>query len=46
MMPRTLDVPRVGAIAPDFTLPATDGRVIHLAESPRPFVLVFLRHLD
>ena len=41
-----LDVPRVGAAAPDFTLPATNGSLIHLAAFPRPIVLVFLRHLD
>jgi peroxiredoxin len=32
-------------MAPDFTLPATDGGTVHLAEYPRPVALVFLRHL-
>jgi peroxiredoxin len=46
MMSSTLDVPRVGTIAPDFVLPTIDRGVIQLADFPRPFVLVFLRHLD
>ncbi|GAC1458537.1 MAG: hypothetical protein PVSMB4_18080 [Ktedonobacterales bacterium] len=40
-----LRLPRVGELAPDFTLPATDGGTVHLAEYPRPVALVFLRHL-
>jgi peroxiredoxin len=37
--------PRAGDLAPDFTLPATDGTTVRLAELPAPVVLVFLRHL-
>ncbi len=40
-----LQFPHVGEQAPDFTLTATDGRVVHLAEYPKPVVLVFMRHL-
>lgn len=39
-------LPRVGATAPDFTLPATSGDDVHLAELPGPVAIVFLRHLD
>ncbi len=38
-------LPSVGALAPDFTLPATDGGVIHFAQFPKPVALIFLRHL-
>jgi peroxiredoxin len=40
-----LRLPQVGEPAPDFTLPATDGGTVHLADDPKPVVLVFLRHL-
>jgi hypothetical protein len=35
----------VGEPAPDFTLPATDSGVIHVAAYPKPVALIFLRHL-
>jgi peroxiredoxin len=38
-------VPRVGEMAPDFTLAATDGGTLRLADAPKPVALVFLRHL-
>jgi peroxiredoxin len=41
----SLRLPQVGERAPDFTLPATDGDSIDLAEYPKPVALVFLRHL-
>ena len=37
-----------GRAAPDFTLPATDGRLVtlsHITGSGRRVLLVFLRHL-
>ncbi len=37
--------PRVGELAPDFSLPAIDGGAVRLAEYPKPVALVFLRHL-
>lgn len=40
-----LRLPRVGAPAPDFALPATDGMRVHLAKCPKPVIVVFLRHL-
>jgi peroxiredoxin len=45
MANKVLRVPRVGEIAPDFRLPATDGGVVRLSESPKPVAIVFLRHL-
>ncbi|HET9528944.1 MAG TPA: hypothetical protein VFQ92_01230 [Blastocatellia bacterium] len=45
MASKNLRVPRVGEIAPDFTLPATDGGVVGLSDSPKPVAIVFLRHL-
>lgn len=44
-MPLSTRLPRAGEPAPDFTLPATDGGAVHLAEYPKPVALVFLRHL-
>jgi peroxiredoxin len=41
----TRNLPPVGALAPDFTLAATDGGAVHLADAPKPLGLVFLRHL-
>lgn len=40
-----LRLPRVGELAPDFTLPASDGGEVHLAAIPKPVALIFLRHL-
>jgi len=40
-----LRLPREGASAPDFTLPATEGGEVQLSTSPKPVALVFLRHL-
>ncbi len=40
-----LRIPKVGEIAPDFVLPATDGTTIELATYPKPVALVFMRHL-
>lgn len=40
-----LRLPRVGEAAPVFTLPATEGGLVHLAEYPKPVSLLFLRHL-
>ncbi|MEI6046295.1 MAG: hypothetical protein WCS37_18250 [Chloroflexota bacterium] len=40
-----LRVPRVGEVAPNFTLPATDGSVVELATCSKPVALIFLRHL-
>jgi len=37
--------PQVGEIAPDFTLPATDGSTVTLSSYPKPLALVFFRHL-
>ncbi len=34
-----------GAEALDFSLPATDDTIVHLAAYPKPVALVFLRHL-
>jgi peroxiredoxin len=41
----SLRLPHLGELAPDFTLPATHGSVVRLAEYPKPVALVFLRHL-
>lgn len=38
-------LPRVGDLAPDFTLATTNGGALRLATVPRPVALVFLRHL-
>jgi peroxiredoxin len=40
-----LRFPRIGEPAPDFTLSATDGGQMRLADCPKPVALVFLRHL-
>lgn len=40
-----LRVPKVGEIAPNFSLPALDGNTVEVAQYPRPVALVFLRHL-
>lgn len=40
-----LRLPRVGEMAPKFTLPATDGGTVDLAGALKPLALVFLRHL-
>ena len=45
MANRDLPVLRVGDLAPDFTLPATDGGTVTLRQYPKPEALVFLRHL-
>ncbi|MEW6130344.1 MAG: hypothetical protein AB1757_25135 [Acidobacteriota bacterium] len=37
--------PKIGELAPDFTLPAVDGDSVHLANYAKPVSLVFLRHL-
>jgi len=37
--------PRVGEIAPDFTLTATDGELFKLSHCPKPLSITFLRHL-
>jgi peroxiredoxin len=44
-MPSSLRLPRAGEPAPGFTLPATDGEVVHLVAYPKPVALIFLRHL-
>lgn len=36
---------RAGEPAPDFSLPATDGGQVRLAECAKPVAVVFLRHL-
>ena len=36
---------REGELAPDFTLPATDGTTVSLSSYPKPLALVFFRHL-
>lgn len=38
--------PQIGELAPDFTLPATDGSIVNLKRHPKPVALVFLRHLS
>lgn len=40
-----LRLPRVGQVAPNFSLPATDGTNVELSVYPKPVALVFLRHL-
>ena len=40
-----LRIPKIGEIAPNFVLPATDGSMVELAIYPKPTVLVFMRHL-
>jgi hypothetical protein len=42
---RVLRLPKVGAMAQGFVLPATDGTMVDLAAYPKPVALVFLRHL-
>jgi peroxiredoxin len=37
--------PQAGEMAPDFTLPATDSSMVHLANYAKPVSLTFLRHL-
>jgi peroxiredoxin len=41
----SLRVPKVGELAPNFTLPATDGSIIELTKYHNPVALIFLRHL-
>lgn len=43
--PSRLRLPRAGEMAPEFTLPATDGGTVDLAGAAKPLALVFLRHL-
>lgn len=45
MQTKSLPTLRAGDLAPDFTLPATDGGAVRLSEHAKPVALVFLRHL-
>jgi peroxiredoxin len=44
-MSSALRLPHAGETAPDFTLPSTNGEMVHLADFPKPVALLFLRHL-
>ncbi|MBI3652757.1 MAG: hypothetical protein HY231_17175 [Acidobacteria bacterium] len=45
MTNQILRQPLIGEPAPDFSLPATDGQLVHLGDYPKPVSLTFLRHL-
>ena len=45
MPDKKLRQPQIGDLAPDFTLPATNGSMIKLKQHQKPVALVFLRHL-
>jgi peroxiredoxin len=45
MTSKKLCQPQVGEAAPDFSLPATDGSRVRLADYPKPVSITFFRHL-
>ena len=45
MTHKKLRQPKIGDLAPDFTLTATTGSIVKLKEHKKPVALVFLRHL-
>jgi hypothetical protein len=45
MTNQKIQQPKSGALAPDFSLPASDGSTVTLSKYPKPASLTFLRHL-
>jgi peroxiredoxin len=45
MTGKKLRQPQVGEAAPDFSLLATDGSTVTLADYPKPLSITFFRHL-
>jgi peroxiredoxin len=45
MTDNLLRQPQLGEVAPDFSLLATDGSTVTLADYPKPLSISFVRHL-
>jgi peroxiredoxin len=45
MTSKRLRQPQPGEPAPDFSLPASDGSRVTLADYPKPLSITFFRHL-